>query len=667
MKDIRLPSYPLITCDPYFSLWSPCDHLYDEDPCHWAGAKKPVLGVAEIDGVPYRFMGAGEPAAVMTQTGTELQPTSTGYQFAAAGVELSVRFTTPLLFSDLELISRPCTYVDYRAVSTDGKEHCVKVSLRFSEEHCHDASGHEPMICTVHKLPTYQAVSMGKKKQAPLSNSGDGITIDWGFLYLAVPNCAEGSVGYQNNGGMAYAQADVTLRANEEGASAYVICAYDDILSIMYFNQACKAYWARDGRRTIFDAIGDSVAHHNMLLKKCEVFDEHLVAEATETVGEEYAVLCAAAYRQSIAAHKLIADEEGKPVFLSKENFSNGCIATVDVSYPSSPLYLLYAPELVRGMMRPVFRFARTPVWGYDFAPHDVGRYPYCTGQVYGLARPSEDEKENKRIDHGDIFPMYCNYPAGSPIYEHKGQMPVEECGNMLIMTAAAALRDGDVSFIEENIDLLEQWVCYLLEYGSDPGEQLCTDDFAGFLAHNINLSAKAIAGIAAYAIILDMLDREQESFSYMEKAIAMAQDWEKRAQAGDHTALSFANKDSWSLKYNLVWDVLFGTRLFSKETYQKEIAWYQKVQNDYGVPLDIRADYTKPEWIIWCATTADDPKDTLNLIKPIRRYLQETPTRVPFSDWYGTKDAKQVNFQNRSVIGGVFMPLLKEEFCNEL
>ena len=152
-----------------------------------------------------------------------------------------------------------------------------------------------------------------------------------------------------------------------------------------------------------------------------------------------------------------------------------------------------------------------------------------------------------------------------------------------------------------------------------------------------------------------------------MEKAIAMAQDWEKRAQAGDHTALSFANKDSWSLKYNLVWDVLFGTRLFSKETYQKEIAWYQKVQNDFGVPLDIRADYTKPEWIIWCATTADDPKDTLNLIKPIRRYLQETPTRVPFSDWYGTKDAKQVNFQNRSVIGGVFMPLLKEEFCNEL
>ena len=45
--------------------------------------------------------------------------------------------------------------------------------------------------------------------------------------------------------------------------------------------------------------------------------------------------------------------------FVSKECHSNGCAATVDVSYPSIPLFLLYNPELVRGMMRPVFKFAR--------------------------------------------------------------------------------------------------------------------------------------------------------------------------------------------------------------------------------------------------------------------------------------------------------------------
>ena len=55
--------------------------------------------------------------------------------------------------------------------------------------------------------------------------------------------------------------------------------------------------------------------------------------------------------RQTLAAHKLVLDENGEVLYVSKECFSNGCAVTVDVSYPSIPLFLIYNPELVKGMI----------------------------------------------------------------------------------------------------------------------------------------------------------------------------------------------------------------------------------------------------------------------------------------------------------------------------
>jgi hypothetical protein len=80
-------------------------------------------------------------------------------------------------------------------------------------------------------------------------------------------------------------------------------------------------------------------------------------------------------------------DTEGQLLFISKECFSNGCAATVDVSYPSIPMFLHYNPEFVKGMMRPIFKYAATEEWEFDFAPHDAGQYPLVEGQVYGKNR----------------------------------------------------------------------------------------------------------------------------------------------------------------------------------------------------------------------------------------------------------------------------------------
>ena len=199
-------------------------------------------------------------------------------------------------------------------------------------------------------------------------------------------------------------------------------------------------------------------------------------------------------------------------LFLSKENHSNGCIATVDVSYPSIPLYLIYNPELVKGMMRPIYKFNDMPVWNYDFAPHDAGTYPYCCGQIYGLNGRREERSKyvvdftnhrvGNQLDVAYNYPPVYGFPAISDMYLMKYQMPVEECVNMLVMTAATYLADKDAALMSKNFDTLTTWVKYLVKYGLMPGDQLCTDDFAGHLDKNINLSVKAIVGIRSYAII---------------------------------------------------------------------------------------------------------------------------------------------------------------------
>ncbi|MDR2095704.1 MAG: DUF4965 domain-containing protein, partial [Treponema sp.] len=442
------------------------------------------------------------------------------------------------------------------------------------------------------------------------------------------------------------------LRGEEE---SFFAAAYDDVASINYFGEFRRGYWAREGK-TILRVIEEGLRDYPGIRERCRAFDKELAAGAEAAGGPDYAAILNLAYRQSIAAHKLITDEHGEAVFVSKECFSNGCAATVDVSYPSTPLFLLYNPELVKGMLRPILRFARQPVWTYDFAPHDAGRYPHLTGQVYGLAKEG--------MKNTEAYPPYYAFPANAALYDFRYQMPVEECGNMLIMMAAVARAEGNADFSLPHLDVAKKWVRYLIEYGEDPGEQLCTDDFAGHLAHNCNLSAKAVMGIEAYAILLDMSGDSAGAGEYHAKAQAMASVWLKNTGRGDHTALVFDKQEGWSLKYNLVWDLLFKSRLFPPELFASELAWYTAGQNAYGVPLDSRRDYTKSDWILWAAAFASGKAEREALIKPVAAFLRDSPDRVPFSDWYDTVNAKHYHFQNRSVQGGLFMPLLADKWA---
>jgi hypothetical protein len=590
-----------------------------------------------VDGKKFPFLGkAASPekffpeCPTLEQTDVTVTPTSTVYTFTHPACELKVTFLTPLLLDRPEVFSRPVSYVFYD-ITPHEEGHTFEVYFDACAHLCADYA-HEGIDAFEEAGHAW----MGNHEQKPLNQSGDDVRIDWGYLHLVHPNASIG-ISYNRRanflGRVSRSQSkfDITqpipysklpiVRAHSDQLSDVFILAYDDIKSVQYFHRDIDCYY-----KTVygdFDTmLRTAVAEADALRADCAKFDAELIARL-QKVSPEYVRLGSIAYRQAISAHKL-CEIDGKMMFFSKENFSNGCMATLDVTYPSIPLFLLYNPELVRGMMRPLFAYARTEDWQFPFAPHDCGTYPLCNGQKYG--------KDPER------------------------QMPIEECGNAILTLAAALKADGDRSLIEENRDLLTLWADYLVENGYNPENQLCTDDFAGHLAHNCNLSVKAIVALGAFAQMFD-------APKYAEIAKDMAARWKvdaKRA-CGKGWRLTFDCDDTWSMKYNMVWDRLLGLNLFGEAVALEEIALYTEKLNAYGVPLDSRADYTKIDWLAWTTVMADCPDYTTAVYRSIDRMMKDTLDRVPLTDWYDTVTARQSGFQARSVLGGIYINLLVE------
>ena len=653
----RPPSVPLVACDPYFSVWSNADRLTDDSTRHWTGKKQALSGMIRIDGKTFRLMGA-EPKGVpaLPQVNLRVYPTRTVYDFEGPETHVTLTFLTPSLPEDLAVLARPLTYLNWDVRSVNGKDHAVSLYFSASSELAVDSTDQKVTWAAV-PVNGLDVLRVGSEDQAVLRRKGDDLRIDWGYAYAASKkgeavttvgldrSCSEsfiagGALPLLSNLSMPRAVRDETPvlafimdlgKVGSTAVSRHLMLAYDDLYSITYFRRNLRPYWRRDGSG-IADLLQRAEADYPSLVKRCIAFDEEVMADLTKAGGAKYARLASLAYRQALAAHKLVADPEGKPLLFSKENFSNGCIATVDVIYPGAPIFLLFSPTLAKASMVPVLSYSATDRWKFPFAPHDLGTYPLANGQVYGGGERTE-------VD----------------------QMPVEETGNMLILLAAVARIDGNADFAAPYWPQLKRWAAYLEEKGFDPENQLCTDDFAGHLAHNVNLSAKAILALGSYSVLAEYRGEKAEAARYRAIGKTLAARWVAAGTENDHTRLAFDRPGTWSQKYNLVWDKLLGLDLFPPAVIRKEMAYYLKTMDRYGLPLDNRRPYAKLDWTVWTATMAESKGEFEALVNPLADFLDASPTRVPMSDWYWTRDAKQAGFQARSVVGGVFIKLLAD------
>jgi hypothetical protein len=601
--------------------------------------------MVKIDGQLYRLIGTGSATEKsMEQKSLTVLPTRTIYTFEAAGIALTLAFMTAALPEDLMIYSRPVTYVTYEFRSTDGKTHQVVAGLGAFAAIAVNEPNQEVVVSVPPVQDGLRVVKAGSVDQHVLAKKGDDLRIDWGYLYLAAPESeqvrpntqpklspAEGGIPrgqFKADGTVISLQFD-DIKVSSRPVARWLMLAYDDEYSIQYFKQNLRPYWRRNGDDAAA-LLRKSAADYESLKKRCEKFDKDVMRALTKAGGERYASICALAYRQCYAANKVVADASGQPLMFPKENFSNGCIGTVDVIYPMAPQFLLFSPSLTKATLVPILDYAMSPRWKWPFAPHDLGTYPQANGQVYGGGERTE-----------------------------KDQMPVEETGNMLLLLAALAQVEGNADFCEKYWPVLEKWADYLKAKGFDPENQLCTDDFAGHLAHNVNLSAKAICGLAAFGQLCDRRGDKAKGAEYARLANEFAASWVKEADDGDHFRLAFDKPGTWSQKYNLVWDRILGLKLFPAAALRKEMDFYKTKQNVFGLPLDSRKDYTKLDWTLWTATLTQEKSDFQALLDPVFRFVNETPDRIPLTDWYDTKTGKKVGFQARSVVGGVFLEML--------
>ena len=593
------------------------------------------------------------------QKSCDVTATSTYYTFKCGGIDLNVVFTTPQVMSDLVLFSTPISYISYQAKSNDGKEHDVRMYLQTSAEMA--VRNTSQTTITRRKLANGNMYFYGgNETQSVLSHTND--LIDWGYVY-AFSDQKEGhnlklgehdallrefasngtvtspTLTRRSPGGTYYSIVynDSLGIVDAEGKHAFYMLGYDDTYSIQYFNSNRKGYWTENGKTSITKRFEDLYENYEDIMQRCREVDRQIYDDGYAVGGTKYAEILASVYRQTNAAHKLFTDSKGNLMFMSRENNSGGFINTLDVTYPSQPLYWVYSPALAKAMITPVFEYSALGKWNYDFPNHDLGHYPIANGNHYG--NPADG--------------------SGST-------MPVEQSGNMLTLAAIIATQDGDLDYLRKYLPYMTKWADYLVENGKDPANQLCTDDFMGHSARNTNLAAKAIMGVMSYSEVCRMLGNEEKAQEYKAKAEDMVAFWKQTAVTGSgtskHYLLNFgANSNTWSDKYNLVWDKIWGWDLM-KDVRTTEMAYYMNKMQAFGLPLDSRGNYCKNDWQMWTMGFADIASQRTKLINTLWKYINETTSRVPVSDNHDVLSGRQAMFQARSVVGGYWMRVFVEK-----
>ncbi|KAJ8587203.1 DUF1793-domain-containing protein [Rhizopogon salebrosus TDB-379] len=653
-------SIPLAVRTPYLSAWLPQGSgtaLNGAWPQFWTGSTLGWAGYVRVDDTTYTFLGDPVVAGAELATQKSLKFTSTQSIFVmtAGPVDLNVNFFSPVEPTDLLKQSIPFSYLALSAVSNDGGSHTVSVYTDISAEW---VSGDDSLTVnwttTTGDILTHQVMLENQELYVEYNDH-----IQQGAAYYSTLNYS--SVTYQtgqdavvraqfvNNGVLSNTE-DTNFRAVSDDWPVFafahdlgavsttttdpVICtvghvrdpAIQYIIADDVYQPRSVYFWSAYSSVTAL--ISAFIGDYSTALSRAQVFDEKVSSDAS-AISSNYAGIVALSIRQAFGALELTLSKNSDGswntddvLMFLKEISSDGNVNTVDVIMPAWPVLLYSNPTLGKYLLLGLFEYQATGQYPNAWAAHDLGSsYPNATGHNAG-----NDEA-----------------------------MPLEECGNMLIMALSYTQKSNDSSLISQYTNLLNQWTGYLVSEALIPANQISTDDFAGALANQTNLAIKGVIGIQAMSVISGMLGdtvNEQNYSSIVQRYVPEILSYATSSD-GLHLTLNYGNESSWGLSYNMYADKLLGTNVFPESVYEMQTAWYGTVANAYGVPLDTRHTYTKSDWELWTAAIMTNTTTRDMFIDSVYKYAADGESNQPLGDWYETLDGTVEGFRARPVVGG--------------
>ncbi|HEV2377352.1 MAG TPA: DUF5127 domain-containing protein [Streptosporangiaceae bacterium] len=657
---LRPPATPLAVRSMYLSTWMPADNLAGTWPTFWNGRVTAITGLVRVDGTVYTWCGApGEDFPLANQTSLAVTATRSRYTLTAGPVTLTATFFSPVDPASLRRQCVPMSYISVTAAANDGNSHAVSVYVDISAEWAHgddsqDVSWGQQTVGGLNVLtvtPTNPTVLAESGDQASwgtvvwATDNVSGLTWQTGQDTVVRGNAAHGSLPNTNdtnqprpisdNWPVFGFMRDLGTVTTKTSAEVVVCIGHVREPTVSYLGTNLNPYWSTywtSWQQMLSWFRGD----HAAALKVCSATDasvDHWAAVALgagTAAAKQYAAITSLALRQAFGGTELVVSPSGTPWAFLKEVSSSGNVSTLDVLFPAHPAYLQVSPQYLELLLAPVFDYVENHNYPKRWAPHDLGsNYPNAAGHLSGTGE--ED-------------------------------MPIEESGNILMMACAVMSRMSAAdatAYAKAHYTIMHQWAEYLLSQEPNyPGTQNQTDDFTGVIAASVNLNLKGIVGLGVFSKIAGFAGNSSDQSSFAATARRFITKWASLGQdpSAAHLDLAYANSGTFSLKYNTYSDRMLNTNLVKPATLTQEAAWYLSQANQYGVPLDSRHTYTKADWEMLTAAvlhTHTHARDLL--IADVFKFLNTSPSRVPFTDWYDTVAGTQNGFQNRPVVGGTF------------
>ncbi|KAL4786803.1 hypothetical protein BJX76DRAFT_346006 [Aspergillus varians] len=650
-RPTRPPSYPLAVRNPYLSAWMPSDQVATlpyAEPQFWAGQSLTWSVMARVDNQTYSLMSVTNPSDEIRPAivrAAEYTATHSIFTLSAGAVDFTLDFFSPVSPSSYLRQSLPFSYLTVMVSGADANDVQIYTSIDGRW-----AGRPQETVRDFYRDGSTLAYALGVKDAVPYTEQSDMAT--WGEAILSSRDTPQSKLSFSsgergevcsqfvNHGELSgrdepWVPGGIVALAHDLGAVSGEHCVnfavgYVRKEAINYLGEPYTGYYRAEYPDT-YNALSHFFDDYPAAVLESRILDAEMVVQAEHAGGGKYADIVTLSTRQAWGGIDLTIpngslDTKNMLAFV-KELSSDGNINTVDVIMPAFPIYYAMNPDYIRLLLEPMMRYLAAGRWHLPYVIHDMGKhYPNATGHDDQKAEP----------------------------------MPIEECGNLMVLALAYVTATGDTAWSDQYIHLFRKYADYLVQNSINIEMQLSSNDAAGPLANETNLAIKAAVGLKAFGELsgLSEYSRIGEERANLFFTQGLGTD-----EAKSHFVLQYPDKPtSWKTPYNLYPDELLNLKTFPKDAHQMGTTFFKGVRGEYGVPLDDRQDWAKSDWNMWLAGTFDNNTTTRReFVDDLWAFMSNGKHNWPFSDRYvatsarGNEPGRPILCRARPTVGGHF------------